>query len=106
MTDPFRFCVYCAADCYADEPDHAPTCPSVTGVYPVRPEDLGPKCNHCGERALGMTCMDCGDELKVGDHYMHRVVEEGDPLLPGIEGAEVREVICVGCKAKEALADA
>ena len=103
--DPFRYCVFCNADCYVDEAEHADDCPSVTRVWPVREEDMGPKCSHCGERAFGpMHCMDCGASLNVGDHYMHREVDPGDPLLPGIEGAPVYEVICVGCAAKEALA--
>lgn len=103
--DLYRWCVHCGADCYADEPEHAADCPMVTGVYPVREEHFGPKCVHCGKGALGgMCCIDCGAELKGGDHYMHREVDPGDPLLPGIEGASVREVICVGCAAREALA--
>lgn len=103
----YRYCVFCGVDCHDDEPVHKADCPSVTGVYPVREQDFGPKCFHCGKGAFGgMRCMDCGAELKLGDHYMHRLVEEGDPLLPGAEGAEINEVICVGCKAKEELADA
>ena len=104
--DPYRFCVFCEADCYVDEPAHAADCPSTTGVYPVREEDFGPKCAHCGERAFGdgMRCCDCGADLKLGDHYMHRELEPGDASIPGIGGAAIREVICVGCAAKEALA--
>lgn len=104
--DPYRFCVYCEADCKVDEPEHAADCPSSTGVFPVREQDFGPKCAHCGERAFGasMRCGDCGAELKVGDFYMHRELDPGDPLDPGMGGAAIYEVICVGCAASEALA--
>lgn len=101
--DAFRFCVYCEADCYVDEPEHAVDCPSSTRVFPVREKDLMP-CVNCGHHLHGMRCMDCEAELSVGDHYMHREVDHGDPLLPGIECAPVFEVICVGCAAKEHLA--
>lgn len=102
--DPYRFCIYCEADCYEDEPEHAADCPSTTGVYPVRLEDLGPPCPHCGEPTLGFGCVDCGAQLQPGDHYMHRILTEGDSSLPDMEGASLSEVICVGCAAKEALA--
>jgi predicted RNA-binding Zn-ribbon protein involved in translation (DUF1610 family) len=103
--DPFRYCIYCDADCYADEPEHADDCPSGTGVYPVTEQLLKPICPHCGESLYGLPrCMDCGEPFKLGDRYMYRVVEAGDPLLPGIEGAEVREVICIGCAAWETVA--
>jgi hypothetical protein len=102
--DLYRFCVFCGADCHADEPDHAAECPSTTGVFPVREEDFGPKCVHCGKGAFGpMHCMDCGSELGLGDHYMHREIDPGDPLLGGAAGASISEIICVGCAAKEAL---
>lgn len=111
MEDPYRFCVYCRADFKPDDveipgfqPEHASDCPFVTGVYPVLERDLGPKCVHCGRGAFGgMQCMDCDQPLELGDHYMYRTVDEGDPSLPPMEGAPVYEVICVGCAAKEAL---
>jgi hypothetical protein len=103
--DPFRYCVYCKADCYADEPEHAEDCPSTTGVYPVREGDFGPKCIHCGKGAHGpMCCAECEAELGLGDHYMHREVDPGDPDDPNpFTGAPTYEVICMGCAAKEAL---
>ena len=102
--DPFRWCA-CGADCYADEPEHTDECPSVTGVYPVTEQDLGIRGPN-DPYAHGMRCMDCEADFKVGDHYTHREVEASNPLLPGIEGAAVYEVVCLGCAALEAVKDA
>jgi hypothetical protein len=103
--DPFRYCIYCKADCYADEPEHAEDCPSSTGVYPLTENDLKPLCPHCGESMRGLPrCGDCGEKMKLGDHYMHRELDPGDPDDPDpIAGASTYMVICVGCAAKEAL---
>lgn len=98
VPDMFRFCVYCDADCYdedgdalpKDEVDHRPDCPTVTGLYPVRPEDHGPEvtCPKCGHqfREYSVTCMDCGTELEEGDSYAHRRIS-----------ADVVELVCVPC---------
>jgi hypothetical protein len=94
--------VFCDADCDVDEPEHADDCPSTTGVFPVREQDLD-RCGNCGHPRHGFCCVDCGAELRVGDHYMHRQVEDADPLLPGLEGVAVYEVICIGCAAGEAF---
>lgn len=110
--DPYRFCGYCRADCKPngidEDPDveHAIDCPSNTGVYPVTEQDFGPKCHHCGKGAFaGPVCMDCKQPLELGDHYMHREIVAADPdAAHPWAGAPVYEVICVGCKAKEALA--
>jgi len=75
-----------------------------TGVFPVREEHFGPKCVHCGKGAFGgMRCTECKALLEMGDHYMHQEIDPGDPLLPGIEGASISRVVCIGCAAKEAL---
>jgi hypothetical protein len=99
--DPFRFCVYCAADCYEDEPEHTSDCPSVTGLYPVRAADLGSPCVHCGQPSLGMQCWICHEPFEVGDFY---VLVGGEPkpenAVPGIEGAYFGgTVTCIGCAA-------
>lgn len=101
---PYRYCVYCGADTYVPEweegdvvlhrdpgeVEHDADCPVKTGVFPVRPEDLGPlvQCPHCDEsfRAFGMRCMDCEVELVEGDTYMQRQVAE-----------DTFEAVCVGC---------
>lgn len=108
--DPYRFCVFCGADCKPNGIDedpnaeHAADCPTSTGVYPIREQDFGPKCCHCGKGAFaGPVCMDCKEPLEMGDFYMHREIEAGDSILPGVAGAAVYEVICIGCKAKDAL---
>lgn len=106
--DPFRWCVYCDADCRVDEPDHADDCPFSTGVFPITERDVCDNpCPHCSCGG-GMTCMDCGEPFKLGDFYTHRVVTDGDRIgriIPSelIEDAPVGEVICLGCAA---LADA
>lgn len=101
--DPFRYCVYCRADCYEDEPEHADDCPSSTGVYPVDGHFLKPFCPHCGESMHGPPrCMDCDEVIPVGSHYVHRELDPGDPLLPGMAGAAVYTLLCLGCAAKEA----
>ena len=87
--DPFRYCVHCNADCYDDDPEHAEDCPASTGVWPVREKDLLP-CSNCGHPHNQMFCMDCREELKAGDRYMHRQVDD-----------DVYEIICVGCAAKD-----
>jgi hypothetical protein len=106
--EPFRWCVYCGADCHEDDPQHAADCPSNTGVFVVRDEDCGPACVHCGRRAHGdgIRCTSCGTDLAVGDRYMHREVEPGDPGGLGVEAASINEVICVGCAAADAIEEA
>lgn len=101
--DPFRFCVYCRADCYEDEPEHAGDCPSVTNVWPVTEKDLGMR-GPDDPYAHGMGCVDCGEQFKVGDSYSLRTVAEADRGLPGVQGAAVCHVICLGCAAAEAFA--
>jgi hypothetical protein len=104
--DSFRYCIYCAADCYGDEAQHAAVCPSTTGVYPVDEHALKPFCPHCGESMFGPPCcMDCGDVIPVGSHYYHREVDPSDPDESNpMVGAPVYEVICLGCAAKGAIA--
>lgn len=102
--EPLRWCVYCDADCDADEPEHAEDCPSRTGVFTVDAAMIGPECPHCGERAgHPPICTDCAATLNVGDRYMLREIEPGDQLVPGVEGASVNEVVCVGCAAIHAV---
>lgn len=99
--DPFRYCVYCGADCYVvwykdgppdyrdpDEVEHEAECPAVTGLFPVTMRDLGMRGPH-DPYAHGMRCMDCGSEFQLGDFYAHR---------PSGEMPEVMETVCVGCR--------
>lgn len=91
--EPYRWCIYCGADCEDEEAVHANDCPSNTGLYPVTPQELGMR----GPRdpyAYGMRCMDCGSEFKLGDLYAHRPTEQTD----------VFEVVCVGCRVLNPLA--
>lgn len=98
--DPFRYCVYCRADCYEPEPEHSAACPSSTGVFPVRERDV--LCPGCKKTHIGMRCGDCEAEFQVGDHYTHRKIGEA-PSLMGDGDAPVYEIVCLGCAAQEAL---
>lgn len=73
----YRFCIYCSADCFEDEPKHGPGCPTITGLYPTTNQDL----------EWGVTCMDCNTEFKDGDFYAIREIDEN-----------VHEVVCIGCR--------
>lgn len=106
--DRFRYCVHCGVDCYvawydeenaeegfdpsryADDVEHKPDCPSVTGMYPIDKRALSPwaECPECGHgfSVNGMTCMDCGVEFKLGDTYAHRQTKD-----------DMFEVVCTGC---------
>lgn len=85
--DPFRWCIYCGSDCEEGETDHAPDCPSNTGLYPVSAQDLGMR----GPRdpyAHGLCCAECGSELRVGDYRTHQRTERDDVFV----------TVCVGCQ--------
>jgi len=48
----FDTCIYCeATGCESGEAEHKPDCSSVTGVFPVRLQDMWPggppQCDHC-----------------------------------------------------------
>lgn len=98
--DPSRYCAFCGVDCYADPPEaqiyaddveHAPDCPSVTGLFPVREDDVyqpGPPCDNCGHRNyIGMNCAECNAEINVGDHYMLQKTEHDNVFV----------IVCPGC---------
>ena len=100
-SDPFRFCIYCEADCYEEDPEHGDDCPSTTGVFPVTKRDLVSISAEGELEQSGMRCMDCEDSFAAGDHYTHRHVGRGGP--PGMPEADVYEVICLGCAALAAV---
>lgn len=99
--EPFRWCVYCDADCEVEEPEHAATCPSSTGVFPVREQDV--LCRGCKQTYLGMRCSECDAEFQVGDHYTHRRIGEASSLASDDE-CPVYDLVCLGCAAREAFA--
>lgn len=78
MGDPYRWCIYCGADCYLEEPPHHESCPMSTGLFPVREEDLTPH---------GMRCIDCNQVFQIGDVYVQRPTEND----------AVVECVCIGC---------
>lgn len=77
---PYRYCVYCHADCWPAPVDqrHAETCPTVTGVYP----------------ATGESCCACG--RPVGDAYGLVDDATGCPVTCAAEGS-TSWVVCLGC---------
>ncbi len=98
MKVDFGACIYCGASgCESDTAEHATDCPSSTGVFPVDENTLGPRCPHCSEMTNSMQCADCGTDLAMGESYMLREIEPADPGLPGVEGASVSMVVCLGC---------
>lgn len=94
--DPFRYCIYCNADCYESEPEHAADCPSVTDVFPFTEKDTLCRCGRPLPDDQRMVCMDCKATFEPGDHYTHRWVGEADM---GFGSHPVGEVICLGCAA-------
>ena len=90
----FDTCVFCRArGCESGEARHAADCPSLTKLFPVTLRDLWP---------YGPTsCMSCETPFWPGDHYTHRPAG-GD----GVAFTDVFEVVCLGCAAHDALADA
>ena len=90
--DPyFSRCVYCDVDCSLPEPDHDPSCPFETNVWPVTAETLGER-GPGDPYSRGMRCSDCGSCFEVGDSYSYREVDETNWLV---------EPICLGCAAHE-----
>src|SRR5689334_6695184 len=86
--EPYRWCVYCDADCDVDEPEHTAECPSSTRVYHVRYEADSPPCEKCGHRrSPAIRCSECGCVLELGDPYTHR--RDGETTgLAGMDFAE------------------
>jgi hypothetical protein len=87
VNDPFRWCVYCEADCYEDDPRHDDDCPSLTGLYPIDGAEFWPH--------GPVACIECGEPFAPGDHYVLRDVESG-LITPR---PAIGEVTCLGCAA-------
>jgi hypothetical protein len=87
----FIHCIYCGVACDQDEVTHEQDCPSVTGIYPIREEDLGHACVHCHEMTPGMTCPKCDTPFKVGDFYCHQTLEDAPD--------DVKIIVCLTCAA-------
>jgi hypothetical protein len=94
--EPFRWCIYCDADCEQSSPEHADDCSSVTGLYPVIEQDMTPRCPKCGYTA-GMSCSQCGHDFSLGEFYVLRDLTTGEVTLPTENS--VSEPVCVGCGA-------
>lgn len=86
-TDREGPCVYCG-ERVCQGADHAEDCPSSTGVFPVRLEEMWPagpaRCDHCGTL------------LWPGDTYSHIDRGEGNPMGVGPD-LPIYEVACTGC---------
>jgi hypothetical protein len=83
--EDFDTCVHCKAPgCEDGSADHAPDCPSVTGVQVVTLQEMWP--------AGPAVCEDCETTLWPGDSYL--LIE----LSPS-----VFQVACLGCVARHEL---
>lgn len=101
--DPFRFCIYCKADCYVDEPEHTADCPQSTGLFPILDQDLGPKCSACGHQD-GVCCGQCERPFALGDCYVLRDLQTNavgfNTAEPkGLDEAPICEYLCLSCAA-------
>ena len=99
LEDRYRWCVFCGADCWVSPEfqSHADDCPSVTGVFPVRGEELGGLCESCGEPSRSMGCCRCDHTFSLGEHYHRLRIPDTDDSMPGYE------VVCAGCAAHAEL---
>jgi hypothetical protein len=89
LDDNWRWCVYCKADCWPDEPDHDEDCPSVTGRYPI---------DHPAEKpAPPSECCRCGHEFEKGRGEVYRLIRiAGDEDLDDHE-YPTYESVCEDC---------
>lgn len=87
-------CVYCGQDVMPPmNLPHAEDCPSNTGIYPVRPEDVACRCP-CGavSHDAGLVCGQCQSVLDVGDHFAHQSIEGNDTA---------KLIVCLTCAATD-----
>jgi hypothetical protein len=80
--DQYRWCIYCQADCWLEPENqqHTPSCPTLTGVYPVLPPGVG--------------CTACHVRLHPGDVYTLADVD-----TETVNGCQSGFVVCLGCGA-------
>lgn len=104
LEDPFRWCVYCGADCYpdADEQWHDEDCPSITGRYPIDHPNEKPEPPHA--------CCRCEKEFErgKGQHYRLILAPGEDPDAPdgtGFHDAKTYLVVCEDCAMQVDLLD-
>lgn len=77
----FDTCVYCKAPgCEDGTAEHAPDCPSVTGVFPVTLQEMWP--------AGPAVCEGCGTVLWPGDKYSHIALRDAPAVF---------QLACTGC---------
>ncbi len=88
MDPAYRWCVYCGTDCWPEPENqgHHESCPSITGLYPVRDADLVPH---------GFGCCRCPVMFRVGDQYVLIDAVTSRPATCPERG----EAVCVGCGA-------
>lgn len=81
--EEMRPCVYCAAPWLLRSIpiDHAPSCPMLTGLYPVRPEDRD------------MCCCACNDPFSRGEFYVLERVRTPDED----DSVTTWNVLCLSC---------
>lgn len=90
VDDAYRWCIYCGADCWLEEPAHYALCPFEIGLFPVTEKEIRPH---------GFACVECGVEFKVGDVYVHRPLGIADEveILGLTQSFQAMECVCVGC---------
>jgi hypothetical protein len=93
LSDRYRWCIYCGADCWP-EPDaqqHDRTCARVTGLYPVTEDDRNP----FGD--FGSCCL-CHQPFGLDDTYMLIDDSNGEAVI-GVATPTTSWVVCVSCAA-------
>jgi hypothetical protein len=85
----YRWCVYCKADCWVDDPEHTTECPTSTGVFPIREGDKDMLCCRC--------------KAPLSDSYMHIDMETGEVGPTNSRAVPVLEVVCIACAGRQAL---
>lgn len=90
LADALRWCVHCRADCWPEPANqrHTPSCPTVTGLYPVTEQERHP------EHGLGC-CTACSAEFEAGDVYVLVDDDTGRPAA----SPDCGWVVCLGCAA-------
>jgi hypothetical protein len=76
-------CILCGA--HVDS--HAPSCPTVTELWPITADEV----------RIGMVCEICEASFVVGEYYIRRdsTLDLGETVIP------VAELVCLSCAASE-----
>lgn len=83
MSQQYRWCIFCEADCYVSNPEHNFACPISTGLWPVSQSDYD----------MDMCCGMCPYIFELDDCYMHVDIHTHKISSTG----DILEVVCIGC---------